>query len=143
VQADGYARLPALLPPPERRGVVLIDPPYESPGEFTQAAQAVADIQRRFATGIVVIWFPIKSAAAANAFCGEVLQTGVRKLLRVDIETGAGGDKMAAAGLLIANPPFGSDTDMHAALDLVAPKLGHNSPAKTRLAWLAGEDRKP
>jgi 23S rRNA A2030 N6-methylase RlmJ len=47
---------------------------------------------------------------------------------------------MAAAGLLIANPPFGFDTDMQATLDMVAPRLGHNSPAKTRLDWLAGAD---
>ncbi len=107
IEADGYACLPALLPPPERRGLILIDPSYEAPDEFVRAAQAVADITRRFATGIVLVWFPIKSQAAANAFCGEVLQTGVRKLLRVDVEAGAIAERMAAAGLLVVNPPFG------------------------------------
>jgi 23S rRNA (adenine2030-N6)-methyltransferase len=140
IETDGYARLPALLPPPERRGLILIDPSYEAPDEFVRAAQAVADITRRFATGIVLIWFPIKSQAAANAFCGEVLQTGVQKLLRVDIEAGAVAERMAAAGLLIANPPFGFDTDMRAALEAVAPRLGHDGPAQTRLDWLAEPD---
>src|SRR5207253_255309 len=64
VQTDGYARLPSLLPPPERRGLILIDPPYEASDEFSQAARAVADATRRFATGIFMIWFPIKSAPA-------------------------------------------------------------------------------
>jgi 23S rRNA (adenine2030-N6)-methyltransferase len=140
IEADGYARLPALLPPPERRGLILIDPSYEAPDEFVRAAQAVADITRRFATGIVLIWFPIKSQAAANAFCGEVLQTGVRKLLRVDIEAGAVAERMAAAGLLVVNPPFGFEAEMRAALKAVAPRLGHDGPAQTRLDWLTEPD---
>jgi len=140
IKADGYARLPALLPPQERRGLILIDPPYEAPDEFSRAAQAVADIMRRFATAIVVIWFPIKSPASANAFCGEVLQTGMRKLLRVDIDVGADPDRMGAAGLLIVNPPFGFEADMRATLDAVAPRLGRTGPAKTALKWLAGAE---
>ncbi|HTT85328.1 MAG TPA: 23S rRNA (adenine(2030)-N(6))-methyltransferase RlmJ [Rhizomicrobium sp.] len=140
VEADGYARLPTLLPPQERRGLILIDPPYEAPDEFSRAAQAVGEIMRRFATGIVVVWFPIKSTAAANAFCGEVVQTGVRKLLRVDIEAGAMQERMAAAGLLVVNPPFGFAAGMRAALDAVAPRLGREQPAKSEVKWLAGSE---
>jgi 23S rRNA (adenine2030-N6)-methyltransferase len=140
VEADGYARLAALLPPQERRGLILIDPPYEAPDEFSRAAQAVADIARRFANGIVVVWFPIKSTAAANAFCGEVLQSGVRKLLRIDIEAGATAERMAAAGLLIVNPPFGFEADMRATLDIAAQKLGRDGPARVQLKWLAGSE---
>jgi 23S rRNA (adenine2030-N6)-methyltransferase len=140
VEADGYARLPALLPPPERRGLILIDPPYEMPDEFARVAQAVGDIARRFATGIVIVWFPIKSAAAANSFCGEVLQTGIRKLLRVDIEAGADAARMGAAGLLVAYPPFGFEADMRAVLEAVAPRLGRTDPAKIQLKWLAGAE---
>jgi 23S rRNA (adenine2030-N6)-methyltransferase len=139
MEADGYEKLPTLLPPPERRGLVLIDPPYETPDEFERAARAVGDIRSRFATGIVLIWFPVKSAAAASAFCGEVLQTGVGKLLRLDIDTGAGGEKMAAAGLLVVNPPFGFADEMRDTLDALAPKLGTGGgDAKTSIDWLAG-----
>ncbi|HVU20662.1 MAG TPA: 23S rRNA (adenine(2030)-N(6))-methyltransferase RlmJ [Rhizomicrobium sp.] len=138
VTADGYERLPALLPPPERRGLILIDPPYESPDEFSRAAEAVGAIRKRFATGIVVVWFPIKSAAVANSFCGEVLQTGVDKLLRIDIDTGAGGERMSAAGLLVVNPPFGFGDEMRGALETVVPALGSNGPAKASIDWLAG-----
>jgi len=140
IEADGYVRLTALLPPPERRGLILIDPPYEAPDEFSRAAQAVAGIMQRFATGIVLIWFPIKSQAAANAFCGEVLAAGVRKLLRIDIEAGAVAERMAAAGLLVVNPPFGFEADMRTTLDAVAPRLGRTGPAKVHLTWLAGTE---
>ena len=140
IEGDGYARLPALLPPPERRGLILIDPPYEAPDEFERAAGGVGDVLRRFATGIVLVWFPIKSAASANAFCGEVLATGARKLLRVDTEAGAEGERMAAAGLLVINPPFGFEAEMRAALCAIAPRLGRSGPAKTQLTWLAGSE---
>src|ERR1700733_7188165 len=72
VEADGYSRLPALLPPPERRGLVLIDPPYESDDEFARAADVMAAALRRFATGIYLVWFPAKSKSDAERFCGAI-----------------------------------------------------------------------
>ena len=134
-EADGYRRLLALVPPPERRGLILIDPPYESPGEFCDAARAVAAAYRRFATGIYLIWFPVKSAAEANGFCGEVLASGAAKVLRLDIarrHVVAG--KLNAAGLLLLNPPWQFEPDMRASLDLFLPRL----ECEARFDWLAG-----
>src|SRR3569623_38943 len=67
-EGDGYGSLLALLPPPERRGLILIDPPFEAPDEFETAARTVREAFRKFATGIYLIWYPIKSEAAGNAF---------------------------------------------------------------------------
>lgn len=140
IAGDGYRQLTVLLPPPERRGIVLIDPSYETPDEFEQVVRAVAGIHRRFATGIALVWFPIKSRAAADAFCGEVGLAGPRKLLRLDIEAGKVPEKLSAAGLLVVNPPFGFAGDMQAVLAAVAPHLGRDGPARTRIAWLGGEE---
>ena len=140
VQADGYAQLPSLLPPPERRGLILIDPPYEASDEFSQAARAVADATRRFATGIFMIWFPIKSAPAADAFCGEVRLAGPRKLLRVDVAVDGDTDKLNVAGLLIINPPYGFADDMKDVFKPLAPLLGRGRDARLRVNWLAGEE---
>ena len=63
-QADGYTVLKALLPPVERRGLVLIDPPFEATDEFERAARAVRQALRRFATGCYAVWYPIKDEAA-------------------------------------------------------------------------------
>ncbi|HEY0281052.1 MAG TPA: 23S rRNA (adenine(2030)-N(6))-methyltransferase RlmJ, partial [Rhizomicrobium sp.] len=132
--ADGYARLLALLPPPERRGAVLIDPPYEAPGEFAEAARAVANALRRFATGIYLVWFPVKSRAEADGFCGEVLAAGARKALRLDVLLGERReDRLTAAGLAVVNPPFGFEDEMRAALALALPPMG----ATARFHWLA------
>ena len=133
-EADGYARLPALLPPPERRGLVLIDPPFEAPDEFETAARTLREAWRKFATGIYLIWYPIKSEAAGNAFAGEVLASGAAKALKLEIAIAAPDGKLGRAGLLLLNPPYLFEQEMGAALDAIAPKL----QAKTRLDWLAG-----
>lgn len=134
-QADGYDRLTALLPPPERRGLVLIDPPYEATDEFEAAAKAFASGFQRFATGIYLLWFPVKSAAEANLFCGEILSAGTSKVLRLDvIRRDVPEDRLAAAGLLVVNPPWHFDDEIRAALTHAMPLLD----AEFRLDHLAG-----
>ena len=133
--ADGYARLLALMPPPERRGAILIDPPYEAEDEFRLAAQAFAGAYRRFAAGIYALWFPVKSRAEADSFCGEVLASGAGKVLRFEIGLRAPEkDKLAAAGLLIVNPPYQFEEEMGRALTHVLPRL----ESEARFDWLAG-----
>jgi 23S rRNA (adenine2030-N6)-methyltransferase len=135
-EGDGYARLIALLPPPERRGVILLDPPFEAPDEFETAATTVAGALRRFATGIFLIWYPVKSPSAARAFCGEVLAAGNARALNIEIGIEAGEGRLARAGLLVLNPPFGFDSGMEESLGLIAPCL---PGGKANLEWLRGE----
>jgi 23S rRNA (adenine2030-N6)-methyltransferase len=134
-EEDGYSRLMALLPPPERRGLVLIDPPFEAPDEFESLGRAVRDAFRRFATGIYIIWYPLKSDSAARALEGEVLMDA-RKALKIEATIDAPDGKLARAATLVLNPPFGFAADMEEALAAAAPRL----KAKTRLAWLAGAE---
>jgi len=138
LEADGYARLGALLPPPERRGLVLIDPPYEAPNEFAQAAQAVRGALRRFATGIVAIWFPIKSPPAAEAFLGEILLAGPAKAIKLSVAVDAPAPRLSTAGLAVINPPFGLAQDMTAVLEHIAARLGGAHPARFEVDWIAG-----
>jgi 23S rRNA (adenine2030-N6)-methyltransferase len=131
VEADGYERLPALLPPHERRGVILIDPPYEAENEFTRVGEALAAAHRRFATGIYVVWYPIKSRAAVDALYGEASASGIGQTLRVEVETDRVSsperERLAGAGLLIVNPPFGFDDRMRRIASVVAPLLGRTN----------------
>lgn len=131
VEADGYERLPALLPPPERRGVILIDPPYEAENEFTRVGEALAAAHRRFATGIYVVWYPIKSRAAVDALYGEASASGIGQTLRVEVEiarvSSPERERLAGAGLLIVNPPFGFDDRMRRIASVVAPLLGRTN----------------
>lgn len=134
-QGDGYARLLALLPPPERRGLVLIDPPFEAEDEFVTLAECVTAALRRFATGVYLIWFPVKSQSAAKAFLGEVLNSGVRKALMISVRVEAPEPRLAEAALLVLNPPFGLDDEMREAMGVIAPRLD----AACKLEWLVSQ----
>jgi 23S rRNA (adenine2030-N6)-methyltransferase len=125
-EADGYRALSALLPPTERRGLVLIDPPYEATDEFEKVTQALREGLCRFATGIFAVWFPIKAKRTADAFCGEIAIAGAAKTLRIDIDTRPepGSERLSAAGLVIVNPPFGLGDTMREVLAMATPRLG-------------------
>ena len=122
-QADGYQALKALLPPVERRGLVLIDPPFEAADEFERLARAVRHGLRRFATGCYAVWYPIKDAAAVAEFLGSVAAPRLLTLtLRLDGEGEPG--KLAACGLAVINPPWRFEEAMAEALPWIAGVLG-------------------
>lgn len=136
-QGDGYARALKLVPPPSRRGLVLMDPPFEAADEFTALARTLNALHRKFATGIVLAWYPVKTPSAADGFIGEVLAGGAPKILRAEIAIPAPEGKLARAGLLVLNPPFGFAAQMQAVAGLVAPRL---DGAQVGLDWLAGSE---
>lgn len=135
-QGDGYARVVKLLPPASRRGLILIDPPFEATGEFQILAQTVSAGLRKFATGVFLIWYPVKSQAAADAFAGEVLAGGAERVSLVDTRISAPSGKLDRAGLLVINPPYGFEAAMFASADIVAPLL----TADIAVRRLAGAD---
>ena len=137
---DGYARLLKLLPPPSRRGLVVIDPPFEAADEFTMLARILAGAQRKFATGIYLVWYPVKTQSAVDAFAGEVLAGGVQKALTVEIAVAPPSAHMTRAGVLVVNPPFGFDGEMRSVAQILAPRLGADAgtSADIQVTWRAG-----
>lgn len=139
-EGDGYAQLVPLLPPRERRGLVLIDPPYEAEDEFQRATDLLARAHRRFATGIYLLWFPIKSKADADSASGELRTLGIRPAIRLDIDIGTGakawGGRLGSAGLVVVNPPYTFEAEIGAAAQFLAPRLGarDGAPALISLA---------
>jgi 23S rRNA (adenine2030-N6)-methyltransferase len=113
IKGDYVAELPKLLPLPERRGVILIDPPYEASGEFAVATQALIAAHRRFANGIVLFWYPAKERPVVDASTGELLTAGIKSLLKIELDVDrptaadAQEGRLSATGLLVVNPPFG------------------------------------
>lgn len=120
-QEDGYHALKATLPPPERRALVLVDPPFEATDEFDHLLRAVRHGLRRFATGCYAIWYPIKDAAAVDGFVGAFADL---KTLRVELSVHLEGDRLAACGVLVINPPWKLEEAMREALPWVAAQLG-------------------
>lgn len=108
---DGYAALKAFLPPDERRGLVLIDPPYESVDELKMMLLAFADAYRRWPSGIYLLWYPIRSAVQRTLVHARFEALKIPKMLIADLavhpdDAGLG---LAGSGLLIVNPPYGTD----------------------------------
>jgi 23S rRNA (adenine2030-N6)-methyltransferase len=119
---DGYHALKALLPPVERRGLVLIDPPFEAADEFDRLTRALRQGLRRFATGCYAVWYPIKDPAAVEDF---VEAFAAPRALRLELRLPPSADgKLSACGLLIINPPWKFEEAMSEALPWVASHLG-------------------
>lgn len=120
-QADGYKALKALLPPIERRGLVLVDPPFEVTDEYERLSRALSHGVKRFATGCYAVWYPIKDEAAAD-FVGRL--SAFRPLvLEMQIE-GSERGRLAACGLAVINPPWRFEEAMREALPWTAAHLG-------------------
>ncbi|WP_299442429.1 23S rRNA (adenine(2030)-N(6))-methyltransferase RlmJ [uncultured Rhodospira sp.] len=139
---DGYASLAALLPPPERRGLVLIDPPFEDRAEYQALATALAHAHRRFATGVFMLWYPIKDPGAVEAFHQQVIASGIARVLAAELTTRptttiAG---LAGAGLILVNPPWRLEETLRDLLPWLAARLAEPPGAGGWwLDWLRGE----
>jgi 23S rRNA (adenine2030-N6)-methyltransferase len=134
---DGYAALKAFLPPEERRGLVLIDPPYESLDELKLMLQAFADAYRRWPTGVYLLWYPIRSASQRRLVHARFEALRIPKMLIADlaIHPDDAGVGLAGSGLLIVNPPHGTDehlSDAYAAIHrgIATPGAGYVEVAR-------------
>jgi 23S rRNA (adenine2030-N6)-methyltransferase len=108
---DGYAALKAFLPPDERRGLVLIDPPYESLDELKTMLRAFAEAYRRWPSGCYLMWYPIRSATQREMVHTRFEALRIPKMLFADlaIHPDDAGIGLAGSGLMIVNPPYGAD----------------------------------
>ena len=120
---DGY-EAHALLPPAEKRGLMLIDPPFERPDEFDAAAELLEKSLTRFAAGIYAVWYPLKNRHAAGRFERRILRACDEPPLRLAFENGAPGEgQMRGCAVLVVNPPFGFERELQPSGQLLARML--------------------
>lgn len=140
-QIDGYQGLKAFLPPPERRGLVLCDPPFELRNERERMAEAAAAAWKRWPTGIFAYWYPIQDRRTADWMRRKFRQTGIDRLLAMELsvlpETGEKG--MSGTGMIVVNPPWRLDEHMKTLLPWLHATLSPQGEGGWRLDWLAGE----
>ena len=129
---DGYEAIRALLPPKERRGLVLIDPPYEAPGEYDRVVAALQDGAARFDHGIYAAWYPIKHRTPVNAFHRAVQATGLRDVVAAELWLRAPLDpaRLNGSGLLVRNPPYGFEPAAAEILQALLDRLGNGEPGQ-------------
>lgn len=129
---DGWQKGVALTPPPERRGVVLIDPSYEVKDDYFTVADHLTLLHRKFATGVYAIWYPIADPARTEAMLRRIRNSGVRRILRLEIGLTHDHDQpgMTGTGMLVVNPPWNLAETMKPALAWFAARLGANAYAE-------------
>ena len=142
VGTDGYVALNAYCPPKERRGLVLIDPPFEEPDELKRVEEALARAIRKWPTGIYAAWRPIRDVVADARFLNAVAALGAPNILRLELDVGPGEAgahgqaPLARAGLLVVNPPHTLFAEARTLMPWLAALLARNGRGRQSCEWL-------
>ncbi len=141
---DGWTALTAYVPPPERRGLVLVDPPFEEDSDFVQLARGLAEAHRKWATGIYALWYPIKGRPEPDALAKRLRRLGIAKMLRAELIVAPLSDpaRLNGCGLILVNPPWTLESELSTLLPALAANLGRQGKGGFRLDWLTGEAAK-
>lgn len=140
-ELDGWLALGAHLPPKEKRGIVLVDPPFEEEGEYERLEKGLATAYRRFSGGTYCLWYPLKKGAPVKAFHQALQDLDMPKMLCVELSVRSDRETtgLSGSGLIIVNPPFTLKDEMHALLPVLKDILAQDRFASHRAFWLRGE----
>ena len=141
IELDGWLALGAHLPPKEKRGIVLVDPPFEKEGEFGRLVDGLVRAHRRWPTGVYALWYPIKDVAAVRRFREALAEAEIPKILDIWQTVRNAGEALAGSGVIVVNPNFELEGEMKVILPALANILGQDKRATFGLEWLAGEQR--
>ena len=138
---DAYHALKAYLPPPERRGLVLIDSSFDRAREFDRLVRALKDAHARWSTGVYALWYPIMEPGPMRDFAADIQRCGIRKVLRLEIvvrEDDADGP-IPGCGMLVVNPPWGFYAEAETVLQWLTPVLAVSGTGRSSVDWLVPE----
>ncbi len=139
-QSDGYQGLLGLLPPPSRRGVVLIDPPYELKTDYQVAVKTVISAYKKFSTGTYILWYPVVKRELVEQMQAMFLKSDIKNVLQTELCLHADTSEygMTGTGLFIVNPPWQLQTQLSELLPYFCKKMG-NSATTSQLNQLIAE----
>jgi 23S rRNA (adenine2030-N6)-methyltransferase len=138
-QRDAWQALKALLPPAQKRGLVLIDPPFEEPGEFGRVAEGLMLAHRRFPTAVLAAWYPVKHRAPVRGIFDALALRDViaaELLLREPLDP----TRLNGCGLLIVNPPYRFEQEAQPVLDALLDSLGRREPGEAALVMRLADE---
>ncbi len=138
---DGWAAMGTHLPPKEKRGLVLVDPPFEEKGEFARMAASLVKAHRRWPTGIYAFWYPIKEPRDVEAYIADLRTSNIGKILRLEltIRAPSAPPRLHGTGMIVVNPPFALEGEMRVLLPALAERLAEEGRGGYRIEWVAGE----
>ena len=138
-EEDGFQKSIALLPPIERRGVLLIDPSYEIKSDYQKVVEHLQQCYRRFATGVYLLWYPLVEVKRIETLCKNLQRSGVKRVHRFELGITTDHDQpgMTATGMIVVNPTFGLVEAVESCLPILSAQLGDDSYWKSEI--LTGE----
>jgi 23S rRNA (adenine2030-N6)-methyltransferase len=138
---DGWTAIGAQVPPSEKRGLVLVDPPFEEKGEFDRMLGGLEKGHKRWPSGIFAFWYPIKVPSEVDAFLAALQGTGIPKILRLELTLRAPSTppRLFGTGMIIVNPPFVLDEEMRVLLPAFAGLLADAGRGRWLVEWVRGE----
>jgi 23S rRNA (adenine2030-N6)-methyltransferase len=139
IKIDGYTALNAYVPPKERRGLVLMDPPFEESDEFERLPEALSGAHRKWPTGTYAFWYPVKDAAETERFARRLARLAIPRILRAEVTLPAPADRLRGSGIIVVNPPWRLEGELGVLLPALARALGARDMPQMRPAWLARE----
>lgn len=139
-QGDGWLLPRAFLPVSEKRGVLLIDPPFEQPDDLERCVTALDEAIGRMRQTVVAIWYPIKDCRQLKRFYQRLEKSSAPKMLRVElcVHPADAADRLNGSGLVIANPPWPLDEELRGLLPWLAQTLAQ-SEGSSQVDWLIAE----
>ena len=142
VAIDGWTALTAYIPPKERRGLVLIDPPFEETNEYDRLADALVSAAGKWPTGIYLAWYPIKDARQSAAFARRLDASGIANILQAEVTvTPSDADRLRGSGLIVINPPWTLESELRLMLPALVRALAPGGPSGARVARLGAKAR--
>ncbi|MCX6956500.1 MAG: 23S rRNA (adenine(2030)-N(6))-methyltransferase RlmJ, partial [Verrucomicrobia bacterium] len=140
-QTDGYVAVRAMLPPPERRALVLIDPPFEAQDEFAQVAGALREGLRRLPGGVFAVWYPLTERARVDDFFAELRLLRPPPTLAAELMIAGpfAPVKLKGCGLVVINPPWQFDREATPMLEYLGGVLAQSPGGGGRVTWIVPE----
>ena len=138
---NGFQQLKATLPPKERRGLVLIDPPYELKEDYDLVVKAIEEGYKRFATGIYAIWYPVVLRQQTKRIIKGLENTGIRKILQIELAVRPDSEQrgMTASGMIVINPPWTLEEQMKKILPYLTRTLVPEGTGSWSVKWITPE----
>lgn len=138
---NGFQQLKATLPPKERRGLVLIDPPYELKEDYDLVVKAAEEGYKRFATGTYAIWYPVVLRQQTKRIFKGLQASGIRKILKIELAVRPDSDQrgMTASGMAVINPPWTLENQMKTMLPYLVKTLVPEGTGSWTVEWITPE----
>ncbi|MBC8717738.1 23S rRNA (adenine(2030)-N(6))-methyltransferase RlmJ [Ochrobactrum sp. Marseille-Q0166] len=141
IELDGWLALGAHMPPKEKRGLVLIDPPFEIAGEFDRLVDGLVKAHKRFPGGTFALWYPVKDRRETERFAKCLRETEIPKIMRIELAIRAPSlePKLDGTGMIIVNPPYTLESEMQILLPCLTKLLSEEKGSHFSIQWIRSE----